>query len=681
MPPVRVIPDAFLLNGGLDVMTPPFELKSGFARLAQNFECSIFGGYRRIAGYERIDGRASPSDAQYSILPVTLVTGGAVGNTLTGATSGATGVIIAITTTSFVLTRTVGVFQAENLNVGAGTIAVSTAPATLNAAQSPLLHAQYNNLAADAYRALIGAVPGSGKILGVFYYNDVLFAFRNNAGGTAAALYKSSPAGWIAVPLGRELNFTSGGTFVLVEGQTVTGATSGATAVITRVALETGTFAAGTAAGHITFGSQTGTFVAENLNVGANLNVASIAGNGSAITQLPDGRYEFILYNFTGGLSTKRVYGCDGVNRAFEFDGTSFVPINTGMVIDKPSHIEGHLYHLFLSFFGSVQHSAPGFPFQWSAVVGAGELAMGEAVTGFASQSASSTAGALAIFTVGKLSMLYGTGAADWNLLPYRDEIGAFPYTMQNLAQTMFLDLQGVTDLVTTQRFGNFVYAVLSNRVKSIITSWRSAAIASSVSRDLSQYRLFFTNNFALYFTVVAGKVIGVMPCLYSHTVRCAWSGRTLAGVERNFFGSDNGFVFEMDKGTSFDGEPIEAFFNLAYNFSGGVRLIKRYRGGALEISGPGYASFNFGYALGYSLPEIIQPTTERITSNFSAVFWDQFVWDAFFWDGVTLGPSTIEIDGAAENISLAVRCVSDFYQPFTISAAVINYSPRRQMR
>lgn len=74
--------------------------------------------------------------------------------------------------------------------------------------------------------------------------------------------------------------FTSGGTYQVVVGNTVTGATSGATGKVVGVTLTSGSWAAGNAAGTLRFKSTTGTFVAENLNVGANLNVATIASGG-----------------------------------------------------------------------------------------------------------------------------------------------------------------------------------------------------------------------------------------------------------------------------------------------------------------------------------------------------------------------------------------------------------------
>lgn len=72
--------------------------------------------------------------------------------------------------------------------------------------------------------------------------------------------------------------YTSGGTYQILAGNTITGATSGATAYVEAVSLDTGTWAGGDAAGTLTLRRVVGTFEAENLNVGANSNVATIAG-------------------------------------------------------------------------------------------------------------------------------------------------------------------------------------------------------------------------------------------------------------------------------------------------------------------------------------------------------------------------------------------------------------------
>lgn len=82
----------------------------------------------------------------------------------------------------------------------------------------------------------------------------------------------------------RKVAFTSGGTFVVRVGQTVTGHTSTATARVGAVILETGSWAGGDAAGVLYLTNQVGTFQSENLDVGANLNVATIAENTVSIS-------------------------------------------------------------------------------------------------------------------------------------------------------------------------------------------------------------------------------------------------------------------------------------------------------------------------------------------------------------------------------------------------------------
>jgi hypothetical protein len=77
------------------------------------------------------------------------------------------------------------------------------------------------------------------------------------------------------------LVFTSGGTYTVSPGDTITGATSGATAIVEKVTLTGGTWAGGDAAGTLSVYGQSGTFEAENLNVGSNSNVATIAADAS----------------------------------------------------------------------------------------------------------------------------------------------------------------------------------------------------------------------------------------------------------------------------------------------------------------------------------------------------------------------------------------------------------------
>jgi len=59
---------SFQLKGGVNETTPPLSLKPGELYGASNYEPGETNGYRRIDGYERLDGRLSPSEASYWIL-------------------------------------------------------------------------------------------------------------------------------------------------------------------------------------------------------------------------------------------------------------------------------------------------------------------------------------------------------------------------------------------------------------------------------------------------------------------------------------------------------------------------------------------------------------------------------------------------------------------------------------
>jgi hypothetical protein len=80
------------------------------------------------------------------------------------------------------------------------------------------------------------------------------------------------------------LAYTSGGTYEIMPGDIITGNTGGAYARVVAITLTSGTFAAGTAAGTMTLDGVSGTFQSENLNVGANSNVATIGGDSSAVS-------------------------------------------------------------------------------------------------------------------------------------------------------------------------------------------------------------------------------------------------------------------------------------------------------------------------------------------------------------------------------------------------------------
>lgn len=670
-------------RGGCDFVTPILQQPPGRLRLAQNIEIAVNGGYQTARGYERYDGRPSPSDADYVYLACAITGTVSVGNTVTGSNSSATGHVIAVESAAVVVTKVTGTFEdAEDLEVSAVAQATTNDDPATNGASTPAKDREYLNLAADQYRADIDAVPGSGRVFGVCRYNSVLYAWRNNSGGTAAVIHKSTSSGWSAVSLGFELSFTSGGTYEIAEGNTITGATSGATAAITRVVLTSGTWAGGDAAGKVVFASQTGTFQSENLNVGANTNVATIAGDSSAITLQPSGRVKTVQFNFGGAAGTRRVYGCDGVNRGFEFDGTVYVPIDTGMTTDTPSNVVAFKYHLFFSFDSSVQFSSTGDPYNWTPVLGADEYGVGDTVTGFSVERGSQTDGALAVFSRNTIHMIYGNDSSDFVMVPQKVEVGALENSVQSLSFTVMVDDRGIQSLRAAQEFGNFRDALLSDLVNPWLQARKLTITDSCIARDKNQYRVFFSDDTALYITIQAGKVLGMMPQLLEHKVECITSveGST---SEEIFFGSDGGYCYQMEKGTSFDGDNISWFGLMEFWHCEYPRIKKRFKSLSAEVVGESYAEFGIGYELGYGASQHFQPNymNNDMSANFGDSRWDSFTWDDFWWDADAVLPQRKRMVGSAENVAVIFAGDSDEFEPLKFSGFMLRFQTGRLIR
>jgi hypothetical protein len=707
--------------GGLDLTTPPLRLPPGALHDVLNFEVAQFGGYTRVAGYERTDGHPSPSTATYIIVqviagdpsvpalgdvvghsvpadfttdfdsdfvssPRTIAGKPTIGQTVIQRATGASGLIAVIVTTPtpyLVLTRVSGQFddssQLELL--GFGVLGVATPQIFQVDAKTDAI---YRAAAADVYRALIGKVPGSGPVLGVvsmaFGGVDQLYAFRANAGGIYALLYRASSMGWVLIPYFHTVEFTAGGTAIPLDGDTLT--QGSATATIKRVMWQSGSWTGGTAVGRFVVDQiDHGDFTAgaATTTSGAHVTISDIQ---KPIVMASGGRFEFVKCNFSGQLVTRRIYGVDGVNPAFEFDGETLAPISTGLTADHPLHIAFHKNFLFLAQAASLFYCAAGNPFKWSAVDGAGEIATGDTITGMITLPGSQTTATLGVFLHNNSAFLYGTSPDTFNFVTFNTGIGAVPYSIQNLFDTFFLDDLGAVTLKTTLNWGNFLPTTLTKNILPFIARERGNLVASAVSREKSQYRLFFADGYALYCTVLNQQYLGAGLALFPDCMTCVDNTKLVTDDEATYAGSESGYVYQLDRGTSFDGRAINAYFQTAWDAIKSPRILKRFRAASIEVQGDNYTEIQYGYQLGYNSDQIAQiPDTSAVLNLGTVPFWDSFVWDEFTWDGSGLFPTDVDETGTAENVRVTITSGTNYIAPYTINSIIHHYSMRRGMR
>lgn len=672
----------FQIAGGLDLQTPAISLPSGRAIDAQNYEPSTSGGYSRIEGFERFDGQSSPTDASYWTVDITLTGTVSVSDTITGSTSASTAKVLAVESGYLVLGALVGTFVLETFTVSAVVQGSITNLVVENGANTQQMHADYKLLSANNQRLNILTVPGSGKIRGVWVYKDVVYAFRDNAGGTAGDMYKQTGAGWVQVSFGIEVQFTNAVGQINV-GDTVT--QGGVSGVCVAALLRTGTWTAA-GAGTLVFASLTGgSFAAGALQVSAVTKVTS-SGASSQITRLAGGSngiIEFSNYNFTGSLNSEKMYGADGVNLGFEFDGTTYVPIRTGMATDTPYHVITWKNYLIYSFLGSVQISSITSPYSWTVVTGAAEISTGSPVTGFLAQGGTQDGSSLAIFTTSKTFILYGTSTSDFKLVPSSSDLGFRNNTMQLVGNDTYgLTARGLQKLSTTLSYGDFLYASVSFLIQKLMLAKQGLSVSSTSLKEKSQYRIYFTDGTGLIVGLTGQKPNGIMPLNYGKVVRCITTATLSTGEEVTYFGSDDGYVYQESKGTSFDGETIESWVRLAFNHEKSPQMKKRFRRATLELSTEGYGevnvSYDFGYGALFTQSSEMQPDQEF---NGGGGYWDASAWDSIIWDGQFVENNTLQLSGTSENISLLFYSNRAQDSVHTLQGVTMMYTPRRLSR
>lgn len=681
-PRVDIVP----LQGGVDAVTTPILVPPGKLLSSNNFEPDIFGGYRRMGGIERFDGRTSPTDAPYYVLRGTITGTINVNDTVVGDTSGATGKVLyinaAITPDEVVITRLTGTFVAETIKIGAATVAIIT-DITMNGASNVQDHANFRALTAAEYRGDIVKVPGSGPVRGVWEYLGDIYALRDNVGATACIMHKATTSGWSAIAFGVEVQF-DGAVAEISEGQTVVGQTSLATGVVRRALLRTGTWAV-SGVGTLFFDTLTGSFIDnENIQVGG---VTKVIANGvsSDVTLAPGGRFVFDNHNFSGTIDKYRMYFADGKNFVSEFDGTRIVPIRTGISDDKPSFVVGHRNHLVIGIQSSLQLSSIGNPYAWTALTGASELALGDTITNVVVQRGDGSTGVLLVTTRNHKFVLYGTSTADFKLIQYADDTGAYAYTVQNIDYAYYLDDRGIAQLAASQNFGGFQLGVLSNPVQPTIDTKRTLAVASCVAKSKNQYRLFFSDGTGMILNVASADGASItpgalMPFDYSLVTNMfnVFSYVATTGKERIFGAGADGFVYELDKGTSMDGADIDSHILMVFNYMKSPYLRKRFRRAVLQFRTDGVVNVSIGYDLTYGHVDTAVGNSQNVTGG---GFWDSFTWDSFTWDGSYLQEFNLDIPGVGENLSLLVRGLSNRDEAYTIHTLIVNYSLGRMQR
>ncbi len=669
------------LAGGIDEVSAALAVNKGRVVSAVNHEVAD-NGYARSGGYERFDGQTSPTDAVFWMLGVSLTDAIADGSTITGDDSGATGILLVAADEDATVVGICGMagqfIVGEDLLVAAAVVGTVTLIAREGSAESPDTLERAAALARRTYaRGLIAKPPGSGSVRGVLEYRGDIYAWRDNEGATAGRCWLATDAGWVEAGTGSYRLAFDSGTQAVPEGATITGLTTGAVARVERVVVQSGDVDANDAAGYFVVTVPLGTFITETVAV-AGVPSARVLGAAATHSFPPGGRYYFEIHNFYGGVATDRAYGVNGVGDAFEFDGSVVATIENGSVA-FPSRVAVYKEHLFLGRAGGIDGSSTGLPLLFDASLGAVAIEVGSNVTDLLTIT-----GALAIFAEQSVSILTGSSSQDFQKETLTDSAGALPNTAQVAATGVYIDNRGLRSLTATQAYGKFTMGTMSNDVRKTMAEKKRGGLlpaASMMVGTKNQYRLIYSDGSGV--TWYMGRKtpepmlfeMGIIPTCSSVTA-------TEASEERLFVGAEDGFVYQLDKGDSFDGATIAAYIQFPYHHDGSPTLLKRWVKARIELECGPEMLLGMVALYDYSNDEQPMTATSDVLARGGGGLWGIANYGDFYWGAPVYGAvESDDLDGSGANMSLILHTNSAETAGYVLQAAMIDYLVRGQKR
>jgi len=208
-----------------------------------------------------------------------------------------------------------------------------------------------------------------------------------------------------------------------------------------------------------------------------------------------------------------------------------------------------------------------------------------------------------------------------------------------------------------------------------------ASPVGAQAVRAKDQYRLYFSDGDVLVIYLGRNEP-EITPIVLDFTPSCVERGIDANGAEILFCGTSDGWVYQMDVGTSFNGASIESYIRFSWLHQGAPNNNKRYHTLRIELdSGAGAVTLTAAVEYTYGDDEIAPNTDGEVAVPGSGGIWDVALWDQFFWDSKVQQTLNVDLDGYGTNISFAILSDQASDAPHTLSSATINFTPRRMSR
>ena len=378
---------------------------------------------------------------------------------------------------------------------------------------------------------------------------------------------------------------------------------------------------------------------------GGNL-IGNLVGNeslvhlaGSALVKAQKAKYQMIAENVYARDDLEAIYAVSGAGPAFSYDGFYVRLVHSGLSpdLDKPRHLALFQFRLWLAYgFGEMAISVAGNPLSFDGSLNAVASGFGRRITGLA-QLAGKTMGVL----TDQSTYAVTVDGADFDQQIFAPKVGAIEYTVQDAGSSpMYVDARGFATPETTDKYGDFELGRMSKMVHpwllprlqgKVLNSTRDErVVGATVSRLKNQYRLYFADGVRMTMTLALGDQLPQVTWQKLYTdntpsqhirVLATDSDVDDGGTDRMFFtmdinpdydhGADIGYVYEEDRGTSYDGSAYTRWLEISPLSDGRIDQNTIWSVWHLYGEAHGHAALNLTTALDFAHPADADTSTE----------------------------------------------------------------------
>ncbi len=344
------------------------------------------------------------------------------------------------------------------------------------------------------------------------------------------------------------------------------------------------------------------------------------------------GKARHVLYNLDGD---DKVLFVDGTNypAIYNTNGNtmSFMTSSDSTDVSGAEQVAIFKNTAFYSKGSNLFFTAPFSVDDFSVSNGAGSFNVANDITGLAVFREQ-----LIIFTQDSIKRLTGSSAADFAVSPITDRIGCINGdTIQEIGgDVIYLAPDGIRLLSATDRIGDFALDIASDQIYKDANTFLAStpSFTSLVLREKAQYRIFAyisSQQPEVGKGLIATKFIsqGASGMSWSTTsgIKAFVADSRYSGTtEMVAFAHDDGYVYQMETSSSFDGGDIQSIYESPYMPITDPQTRKSFYKLTLyaEPTGSMDVDLNIRYDFSTSTnTATLQPSTQQVSSTGTAVF------------------------------------------------------------